>query len=168
MIRSKAFSLVEVLIVLSIGSTVLAISVGTVHQAMQVAKTAQDHAQRSLHSSRFVEQFRNDVHLGVAVTLHANQSLTIGMDDRSEIVYAIEKSRVTREQKLSDGKTRRDTLTLVEGDYGTLDFDETSKVASLRILTNHERDQARPRLNRSIEAIPARAASSYTIEEARP
>ncbi len=168
MIFRTAFSLVEVLVTLSIGSTVLALSVGTVHQALQVAETAQHHGQQSLHSNRFFEQFRNDVHLGIAIQLQTNQSLTIELNDNTEIIYVVEKKHVTREQKVSDNKISRDAIALAENAYGIFDFDEASKLASLRILTKLERHHAPPRLNRSIEAILDHTASSYSIEEASP
>jgi len=164
----KAFSLVEALVVLTIGSTVLALSVGTVHQAMQVAEMAQANSQRTLHSNRFMEQFRNDVHLGVNMDLHSNQSLTIDAHDHSKIVYGIEQNSVTREQTASDGKISHDAILLSANAYGTLDFEEESKIVSLRIFTNLERHHAPPRLNRCVEAILGRTATSYTIEEQRP
>ncbi len=90
------------------------------------------------------------------------------MKDQTKSVYKIEKNLVAREQIASDGKTIYDAIVLSDNAYGTLHFDGASKIASLRIYTNLERHHVPPRLDRSVEAILGRTATSYRIEEARP
>lgn len=166
--RRDAFSLVEILVTLSIGSTVLAIAVGTVHRSMLVSDTAQDTARQTLQLNRFLEQFRNDVHLGKSIALHSTQSLTMELADGSTVDYGVEANLVTRNQETSGVAPIREYFVLAENTKASFAFDEASRLTSLRILKDLELFMTPPRLERFVEAILGRTATSYTIDGGKP
>jgi prepilin-type N-terminal cleavage/methylation domain-containing protein len=168
MTRRNAFSLTEVLVVVSIGSTVMALAVSTVHRAMQVSDMAQCYGQQSLHVNRFLDQFRSDVHLGVDIEFHSDQSLTIELADHSEIVYRVDASSIFRDQRSPEGAPIREAIPLAKNTHGSFAFDEPSQTASLQLSRNLDLHSSPPRLERIVEAIRARDRTSYAIEEAKP
>jgi prepilin-type N-terminal cleavage/methylation domain-containing protein len=166
--RRRAVSLVEVLVALSIGSTVMTLAVGTIHQAMLVVETTNQCNQWLQRSNYFFEQFRKDVHLGKGIDFHSDQSLAIKSTERPAINYIIQANHITREQKTSDGLVHRDEMKLLEGAYAMLYFDELKKIARLSIYTRRDLHQALPRLDRDVEAILSRVSTEYHTEEPLP
>ena len=146
--RKRGFTLVEFLVVLTIGSTVMALAVGMVHQAMLVAESAQRNSRQSIASNRFFEQFRSDIHFGISIEIDQNQSLAIQLGDKSEVIYAVAKNSITREQRRPNDNVVREEVALNDRAYGTLKFDESNKKASLCVYTETGVKQTLPRLDR--------------------
>ena len=105
MIRRTAFSLVEVLSVLSIGSTVLAFrSVRSTKRCRSRKRPKITASGRSIQ----IASLNNSETMfisGSGIEFPSDQSLTIEIDDHSKIVYAIEKNHVTREQKRPEARS---------------------------------------------------------------
>ena len=63
--RRKGFSLVEVLVAITVGSVLLAVAVGLLYSLIEVDRTSREHLRLRIAAARLADQFRRDVHAAV-------------------------------------------------------------------------------------------------------
>ena len=108
----RAFTLIEMLASISMGSVLMALALGMVHRTMRDESTARTNAQIERTAARLSRQFRNDVDQAQRVLFDNQQPdaplFRLVLADQHPILYQIEKSGVLREQQQGDKRTHRD------------------------------------------------------------
>ena len=168
MSKRKGFTLVEMLVVISVGSTLMMLAIGLVHQSMTLSKAVQSNSARLHATNRFIDQFREDVHTSNNVVCQDSKSLNIEFVDASssrtkQIRYTSSNNKILREEVLFDDKIRREELVLSEQGFGHFEIDSDERIARLTIekksdQKDSEMKDAPPRLDRKVEAAIGRWA----------
>jgi prepilin-type N-terminal cleavage/methylation domain-containing protein len=92
-------SLIELLVVMSVGSTIFLIAVGWIHQSMSIASRMK---QRELHHGRLMElsrSLRADAIDASEISLEGNR-LEIVSDGKTRVTYTIQSNVLDRRQSL--------------------------------------------------------------------
>lgn len=142
--RRRGFSLVELLVVIAVSSTIVALSVGLLHLLMQMQRDARDQLRGRMTLQRLTDQFRDDAHAAMQLrpVQAANESsgpaweLQLGPDHRIE--YRVEEATLVRTEHAGGDVLGRESYLLPEGATVSLDVDDEKgvKLASLRIAAN--------------------------------
>jgi prepilin-type N-terminal cleavage/methylation domain-containing protein len=94
-IRS-GFTLTELMVTMSVGSVLMVLAVGLVHQSMQLTATTRRVADEHQAISRLASQFRDDVRRADQVRIESDKVVRISIPERGEITYSAEAATCTR------------------------------------------------------------------------
>jgi type II secretory pathway component PulJ len=135
MTQRKGSTLVELVLSMSAGSTVMLLAICLVHQTMtmtQISKHRSDH-DRTL--DQFAQCFRRDVHLSMEVVPSDSNSLALRFSDGSEATYTVDDHAVSRKRK--DGPDGDEFERFVLGNKSTarLEWIPSTKLALLVVLS---------------------------------
>ncbi len=95
MIKRNAFTLVELLTTMTMGSSLMLLAVGLVHQSMSMSKLAKIRGEHDQSLARLAQQFRSDVHTASELISISSESLTLRLTDESMVIYKRESANVT-------------------------------------------------------------------------
>jgi len=101
--RSKAFSLIEMLMTMTMGSSLMLLAIGLVHQSLSLSKLGKARSEHDNSLNRLAQQFRSDAHSASAVLAASAESLQLSMPDSTTVTYRAEESSVRREQTALEG-----------------------------------------------------------------
>lgn len=162
------YTLVELLMTLTVGSTLLVLAIGMVHKSMLISESTQRRCEQLLATDRFVEQFRNDLHYGKQVDCDSASELSVVCGDNSKIAYRAEANRITREQSLDTNQIRREELVLDDNSFGQFKKHSQSNITGLTIRSNIDLCDTETRIERNIEAVIGLLRSNLEIAESTP
>lgn len=166
--RREGFTLVEMIVVLAIGSTVLTLAIGMVHQSMLISSAAKSGCQRQQATNRFLEQFRCDIHQGTTVDCDSPDSLMVFSSDDSKILYRTEHNRILREQFKARQLLRREELFLDERGLAAFEFQLGHSLAVLQISSRTDLVSQTLRVDRRVEARVGLTPTSISMAEKSP
>lgn len=106
------FTLVELLVVISVGSGLMLLAIGVVQQSMTFAQLGYHRADQDRTMVRLDRQFRQDVHRCEGFELQADNQLQMSLDAETEVVYTIESSRIERRLKVAGEMRQHETYDL--------------------------------------------------------
>ncbi len=153
----RAFTLVEMMVSISVGSVLMALALGIVHRTMRTESTARTHAEVERTAARLSRQFRHDIHQAKSVSLDNQQSdatlLRLVLPDQQPITYRIEKRGILREQQHRDEQTHREIFTFPD-DY-ILQFAELTEPSRAMLTLKHDTKLVgiAPQIKLHIEAV---------------
>ena len=132
----RGFSLLEMLVAVTVGSVLMGIGVAILTLLLRLDRTGREHAHRAVVLGRLAEQFRDDVHAALrpmpAGTDHrAPWRLDLGPD--RTVSYRITPESVERDETAPGKPVRHESYPLPEGCAArvSLSADRTAQVASL-------------------------------------
>jgi len=102
--QRKGSTLVELVLSMTAGSTVMLLAISLVHQTMMVTEKSKHRTDHNRTLDQLAESFRRDVHLAetvfsaIADSADSN-TLTMRLTDNSEIAYSVYGSTVERKRK---------------------------------------------------------------------
>ena len=96
--RRNAFTLVEMLMTMTMGSSLMLLAIGLVHQSMSMSKLAKIRGEHDQSLARLTQQFRVDVHLASELTSVSTDLLSLKFADNSLVTYKYGAANVTREK----------------------------------------------------------------------
>lgn len=114
MIRSparRAHSLVELMIVLSVLSSLITVSIGWIHQSMKLSKQMHSRQAHQTNLTRLTRMIRDDARAANAASVDG-QTLTLPSLD---VVYQINGSVIQRTEEIDASTTRTDVFELQPG-----------------------------------------------------
>ncbi len=106
--RNKAFTLVEMLMTMTMGSSLMLLAIGLVHQSLSLSKLGKSRGEHDSNVNRFAQQFRSDVHSAKILQAVSAKSLQLTMPDSTTVSYYAEESSVRREQTSIEGPQAND------------------------------------------------------------
>jgi prepilin-type N-terminal cleavage/methylation domain-containing protein len=111
------YTLIELLITIVIGASILAASMTLLVQAIRANASAADHARTVNNLGRLAEQFRADVHdsrtfVSEPAAEGRPAQLTLTSDDGSHVGYVLSADELTRTRTIGDRMVQRDVYRL--------------------------------------------------------
>ncbi len=163
----KGFSLIELLLAMSVGSTVMLLSVGLLHRTMAQVSRATDRAEHQAALNRLVESFRRDVHNAVEVELRSPQELRLQLSSGAEVTYQYESHVVRRSQRVNEEQAGRDSFSLLPRTNIEFSLLAQPQRISLNVTAETELDNEPPVVDRRSEAVIGRLANFERAELAQ-
>lgn len=134
-------SLIEIIVLLSVSSTLLLIAVGWIHQSMRLATVLRDHERHHQSLMRLSRQFRDDAHAARTITGDGSE-VAFAMDEMT-VRYEVESNVVRRRQmnETSEVIFGEETYHLRDRAVVTLDLTDSPHWVSLVV---HRRPLSEP------------------------
>lgn len=157
--RDKGSSLIEIIVVLSVSSSIVVLAIGWIHQSMRFATVIRNHDRHHQSLTRLSRDFRDDAHFAMSATIQ-DQHVEFRIDDDEAIVYAIDGSIVERRRiRNPDEPDAKDEFIARESylmaDASTIRFD-SSELPKWISITVQRADPAK----RNQSALPDEAKES--------
>ena len=169
---SRAFTLVEMVTSLSIGSVLIVLAIGTIHRTMRIESSLRNYDRAERTAAQLSRQFRTDIHQAERIELDHSQGnqlkLLLTLPGQSSVVYRLESNHVRREQRLNEQQVHRENFSFPK--QYSIDFQERSS-PSRAILTVHQNSNPEgvpPRLQLHVEAVIGKFLQSTQLEEVSP
>lgn len=108
--KRNGFTLIELMMTITVGSTLLILAVGLVHQAMSFGSQSRDQADQARSRNRLATAFRQDVQQAKSCQIDSDQQLNLSMADGSQVTYLATANQVSRTQPLDNGQTRHESF----------------------------------------------------------
>lgn len=101
--RLHGFTLIEMLVVISFGSSIMLTAVGLVHTAFKLQSQTQTRLEQASILDRYVEQFRRDANLADRVELLSDTSLKLFLEGEKRVEYNADENQITRRAFAGEG-----------------------------------------------------------------
>ncbi|MCC9657089.1 PulJ/GspJ family protein [Rhodopirellula halodulae] len=109
--KREGHSLVELLIVMSVLSSLITISIGWIHQSMKLSKQMQSRASHQNNLSRLSRMFREDVRFAADASIQGN---TLSLNS-GNVLYEAKDSLIQRTEQISTRTKRTDVFEVAPG-----------------------------------------------------
>jgi prepilin-type N-terminal cleavage/methylation domain-containing protein len=133
MYQRKGFTLVELLTTMTMGSSIMLLAIGLVHQSMTMSKLAKVRWEHDQSLARLAQQFRSDVHAAAEVTSISAESLSLKLPDNSAITYKFEADTLRWQKTSPSTDVAHDTFRFSPGCTGVFSLQEDSKFIVLHL-----------------------------------
>ncbi len=130
----KAFTLIEMLIAITIGSSLMVTSVALLHRSFELHRLAQERTQREQLLARFIQQFRRDVYTAVDVEIRPSSELTLEFVDQNQISYLTQDNQLIRQ--VSGQKNGRNSIRLGPANFASFELSDDGRRVIL--IVQHE------------------------------
>lgn len=161
--KPKAFTLIELIITMTMGSALMFMAVGLIHQAMSLGTLAREHGNQARTRSQLTAEFRRDVHLAVSCEVNQNR-LMLKMADDQTVGYWFDSSQVQREETLADQQLRHETYSFSGSTEVAFDVREEPQRAVLTILRQLPTKPASTRVECEVAAVIGFRSQSHLGE----
>lgn len=108
--RRSGYTLIELMVVMSVSSTLLMVAVGWIHQSMTLASAMRDRQHHHQSLMRLSRQLRDDVHRGNSVAMVGDEQLVITFADGPKLSYTISENGISRKSIDGDGPALQDNF----------------------------------------------------------
>ncbi len=155
--NQRAFTLVEMMVSISVGSVLMGLALGMVHRTMRAESTARTHAQVERTTALLSRQFRSDIHRAKTVLLDDQQSdspsLRLMIPNQRPITYRIENNSLHRQQQQGDEQTHIELFPFP--DDHILKFVEMTRPPRIVLTLEHDTKLVgvAPRIRLHVEAV---------------
>ena len=150
--RNRAFTLVEVLLTLTMGSSLMILAIGLVHQSLSLSKLGKVRGEHDMNVSRLAQQFRQDVHATEAVTATSTDALQLEMLDGSTVVYSTVEAGLRRVHTLREGPNAQDLFTFEPLCSIQFQAHSSNQVVQLQLERRFDDKQIAPRVELQVVA----------------
>jgi len=159
--RSRGFTLVELLLVLSVGGLLTTLAICGLERAMTFDSATRSKLDQARGLNQLCDQFRYDVHLATEPIVASADGAMVVLSG-SLVKYSIELDRIDRTEVMSDGSTRYEAYRL--GENLVFEFATTNKpeLAILSVRFNTGLRHAPSRFERMIVAAIGQRLSKAT------
>ncbi len=134
--RRTGTSLVEVVVCITVGSSLMLLSVTLVERSLRLSQTMQAASERNRATLNFCAQFRRDVRSAPQIERWSSDELSLGAPGRQipdAIRYRIDEGTIERTAIRDDGTTRREVLKLGPDRHCELGVEEQPTLVVLSI-----------------------------------
>ncbi|WP_144058783.1 type II secretion system protein J [Rhodopirellula sp. SWK7] len=153
----RGSSLVEIMVVLSVSSTLLVLAVGWIHQSFRLATVMRNHERNHQSLLRLSRQFRDDAHLATSVS--PNDAGVDFLFDDLTIRYRVDGNAVIRSLRKTTAEdvVGRESYQLATNSRLRFDVDSTAGWATLAVR------RAAPTTERNADESNAPSANAPNI-----
>jgi prepilin-type N-terminal cleavage/methylation domain-containing protein len=116
--RRRGFTLIEMLVAITVGTTLAGIAVFLLYSLMKSHNTGREHLEYRRTLNRLAEQFRGDVHSMQKTSLDATETLCDllpNMPDDTQLRYQCLEGRIDRSELQGEKIVRRESYMLPQG-----------------------------------------------------
>jgi len=154
--RRDAFTLVELSVSMTAGSTLIILAIGLVQQSMSLASLGRQRSGHQRTLNRLAGEFRHDVHRAERCTVESPQRMQLVLPGDTLVTYEVREHRLSRQEPLADGRSRREAFVLDAHSTVTFESIDQPTRAVLSILRNSNPPAGQPRVDRKIAAVVGR------------
>ena len=176
--RKQAFTLMELLIVMSAASTLMLLAIGMIHRAMQLESQGRRRAELGRTAIRLSTEFRRDIHAGRSVSIESGSNgatsagaipgiraadaerttLQVDLPGLGGITYVADGPLVTRVRGCADGRVHREEYRFAPGHRASIEWVEQAvpKRVRLTVVRAAGPGQSRQRVELHLEAVVGR------------
>lgn len=174
-VRPLGYTLIEVVIVMSIGSTVMLAAVSWIHRSLHLTSQIHSSQQHQASLVRLAQCFRQDVRDAQQATLDGPlltlQRLTASGTSSdtagSQVEYQIDESRIERLETLASGQIRRESFPLADGSRARWRVEPLPQAVELRVIRSPGTRQRRASQATSA-ATPTTTATATLDQQPTP
>jgi prepilin-type N-terminal cleavage/methylation domain-containing protein len=166
MSRRPGYSLVELLVVMTVATVVLGAAGVLLHTVLRTDQAVRDEQQAHAGISRLAEQFRADVHAAVAVEPPAAEAgaaaqpveYRLRLPAGQTVLYRFETGKASRLEQAGQEVKRRETFTLPGDNMARIELRDNPPptVASLVLSSTGEAPGRPPGVTARIDAVVAK------------
>ena len=124
-------SLVELLVVMSVSSTVMFVSAAWIHQSLRLGSAIDNRNQHHQSLLRLARQLRDDVQRGVSMAMADDSELVIQLFGENTLRYSIGEDEVSFRVTNADGVVIQDAFELARGSSCRWDTGEMPNAITL-------------------------------------
>lgn len=163
MIRNyrQGFTLIELIVFISVGSVIFFLSIQLIHLSMQISQKAKEQWQQDATLSRLSRDFRQDARQAIGFDLSSKTQLSIDSRSGPSVEWRVEDGRVRRLIQ-QDQKTAIEDYPLARDYIASLELEPTLKIIRLTVHRVSETMEQLTRIERLIECQPADATTWKT------
>lgn len=139
--RRSAFTLVEMLMTMTVGSSLMLLAIGLVHQSLSMSKLAKTRGDHDRSLAWLAQQFRSDSHLTSELISVSSVGMSMKLVDESVVTYQWNAPTVSREQSGPGRDTARESFRLDEAciaAFASLDHPSRAVIQVERKIANTE------------------------------
>ncbi len=125
--------MVELLVVMSTGSTLLVLAIGLIHQAMTLSAVTQAESDCQFAMQRLTVAFRIDVQRAQRCSVETPERIELVMSDDSVVTYVDETGAVIRNQTAVDQSRSRESYRLLPTTTAMFESLDDSQIAALTV-----------------------------------
>jgi prepilin-type N-terminal cleavage/methylation domain-containing protein len=124
----RAYTLVEMIAAISVGSVLMGIAVSLVIVLLRAEQSGRTHAERSESLRRLADQFRRDVHAAVGETAGAEDrhGCRLRFENKTSVQYAVNGNEVSREESVDAKTVRRESYVLPKASTAAVAVDRAT------------------------------------------
>ncbi|MCA9160249.1 MAG: hypothetical protein KDA72_18080 [Planctomycetales bacterium] len=143
--RKQAFTLIEMLVALSFGSSIMLTAVALVHTAFQLQSHSQMRLERTSILDRYVEQFRRDASLADRFELATEKTLKLFFAGEQRVEYQTHENHITRRAFDGDELRQVEPVQLELGRTARFDQVHSGRCVAFDILVEGNSSTGAPR-----------------------
>ena len=151
--RRRASTLVELMVCLSAGSTLMLVAIGLVHQTLKISREVSQHADHDRSLARLATLFRRDAHHATGASIESETELRMTRANDSEVIYRFADQRITREYKLASGEVENEGFAVDQEISATFESSSDPNQAALLVRRDTGLHDARPRIELHVVAV---------------
>ena len=168
MTRRRATTLAELVICLSIGSSIMLLAIKVTHQAMTASSQARQRGDVDRAGARLAQQLRHDVHRAVDVTVEVPENLRVEHVDETVTTYQADRGRIIRDHQLADGQNEREEYRLTDDDALEFRLVEEPKRVQLTVRRRRNPDDVATTVRLHVVAAVGKMVTAEQASETKP
>ncbi len=168
MTRRRAFSLVELLLTIGIGTTLMMLAVNIVHESMRLSSVSNRLQHNDRVATQFARQLRIDVQRSLVAQLNGQSKVELKHSDSTEIAYASEQNFVVRTVTQGDETLQHEKYQFGPGMSVQFANLESPKRISATVLRANSISASEPRIDRQISATVGRMSKLHAAQTNPP
>lgn len=110
--RRRASSLVELMMSMTAGSSLMLVAIGLVHQTMTVSRQTTEQTDHDRSLARLAMQFRFDAHRASEATAESENELSLTWSDETKVTYQFADRHITRRHQRASGEEEQERFAL--------------------------------------------------------
>jgi type II secretory pathway component PulJ len=156
MMRRNGSTLVEIVICMSISTSLMLTAVGLVHQTLTVSSRTSERADLARSLARLSTQFRADAHRATEAKTDSETEMRLTQPDGSEVIYRFADHRIARQHQSASGQLEHDSFSCEAGHVAK--FNVLSQPERAALLVQRDRGLANmpPQTELHVEAVLSR------------
>ena len=154
--RNSGFTLIEILATMTMGSGLMLLAIGMVHQMMKLSTETHAIADEHRTVSRLARQFRNDTHLAESFLQTEPTAIALKLSNETTVAYSINLNEVVRNEMGGEQSIRREQYRLPADFSVRIKSQNEPQRLVLTISRDSEFRAASPRVEREISAVVGR------------
>ena len=150
--RRRATTLAELVICMSIGSSIMLLAIKVTHQTMTASSQTRQRGDVDRVAGRLAQQLRSDVHRAVDVSVEPD-NLRIVYADETVATYEAVRGRITRGHRLADQQNEQEVYLLADDDEPEFRLVDEPKRIELIVRRRHDSGDAAPNTRLHVVAV---------------
>ncbi len=158
-LKKRGFTLIEMLVVISVGSLLMALSIQVLERALTISSNTAEQLNESRNLNRLADQFRHDMHLATVFDVESAVHLLV-RQELGSVIYSYVNGNMQRVETKPDGAIRYELYNI--GQTRTVSFSQRDQVdrVIMTIETRTSLKHAPTRTERVIVAVMGRLVTS--------